>query len=168
MAGPGVGVTAGRARMFVALLIALCVALGGLLVAQWRGHGDPYPSAERAHVLTAADQVAVGLTSMSQQTLKDDYAAFLDLTTGDLRSSFEQQGELFTTMFANSKVRSAGHVVAHAVVSLERDRAEVLVATRAQVHNKEAPNGEARQYRMRIELVRGGGRWLARSLELVP
>lgn len=154
--------------MLVAALLAACVGLGGLLVAQGREHGDSYPTEERAHVLTVADRVAVGLTSMSQQTLKQDYAAFLDLTTGDLRSSFEQQGELFTTMFAASKVRSAGKVVAHAVVSLERDRAEVLVATRAQVRNKETPKGEARQYRMRIELVRDDGTWLARSLELVP
>lgn len=121
----------------------------------------------RAEVFEVADQVAVRLTSMTRGTVEKDFDSFLALTTGELRRSFESQGELFTTLVKDSQVQSKGAVVQHGIMKIDAKRAEVLVATSAEVVNKETPEGEAREYRMRIVLVLVDEQWRAESLELV-
>lgn len=157
-----------RSLMVRAGLLGVMIALTVLLVVQLR-QPDPQKDEDRrrTEVVQVADDVAVRLTSMSKETLDEDYKAFLSLTTGDLRDSFEGQGELFTSLIKDSAVQSKGKVVAHGLVKVTRSKAEVLVATRADVTNKEAPEGQTREYRMRVTLVRSGHAWLADSLELV-
>lgn len=122
----------------------------------------------RAEAVRVANQVVTTLTSVSQDTAKQDIERLLRDATGPFRDQFARQAELFRSVVTTSRVSSAGQVVEAGVSSMDDETAVVLVAATATVKNKEAPKGQRRVYRMQVTLQRDGDRWLAANLELVP
>jgi Mce-associated membrane protein len=92
----------------------------------------------------------------------------LDRATGAFAEEYAAQRDRLVTEAERSKAVAAPEVVASGVAELHGDTATVLVAADSTVRN--ASTGDeprARFYRLRLELVREGGRWLTRTLEFV-
>jgi len=66
-----------------------------------------------------------------------------------------------------NKVSSTGTILRAAIVSADLDSAVVLVAMDASVKNVGAPEGRLSHYRIQVDVVLDGGRWLVSRLQFV-
>ena len=62
---------------------------------------------------------------------------------------------------------SRGEVLDAGIVSDDADSARVLVVADSTVTNAAQPQPQKRHYRMQLDLVRSGGRWLVSDLQFV-
>lgn len=153
----------------IAALAAALVGMVALAAAQYaEARGQAADDEARADASRVAGQVVTSLTSISAATAPQDIDRLLADTTGQLRDQYRQQAPLLARTVADSHVSSRGAVVRTGVSQSDAAGAAVLVAATATVHNAEAPSGQQRNYRMRVDLQREGDRWLASKLELVP
>ena len=122
----------------------------------------------RQSALQVARQVAVGLTTVSKDTAQQDVSHLMDMATGSFKDQFAQQADVFRKVVQQASVTSKGTVAEAGVSSVDGDTVTVLAAVSATVQNADAPSGEQRQYRMKMQLQHDGDRWLVSDLEFVP
>jgi Mce-associated membrane protein len=122
----------------------------------------------RQSALQVARQVAVDLTTVSKDNAQQDVNRLMDVATGSFRDQFAQQAEVFRKVVQQASVSSRGTVAEAGVSGVDGDTVTVLAAVSATVRNSDAPSGEQRQYRMKMQLQHDGDRWLVSDLEFVP
>ena len=122
----------------------------------------------RQSALQVARQVAVGLTTVSKDTAQQDVSHLMDMATGSFKDQFSQQADVFRKVVQQASVTSKGTVAEAGVSSVDGDTVTVPAAVSASVQNADAPSGEQRQYRMKMQLQHDGDRWLVSDLEFVP
>ena len=149
----------------LAALVAAAVALA-LRAQDARERDDA-----RQAALNAARRQAVNMTTIDYRTADRDLNRIIDNATGDLRTQFERQREQFPDILARDESVSVGTVLASGLASLEGDEAAAVVAVDATVNNtaiaKEqgaGGSGVVKHYRMHMQLVQRGGRWLVASV----
>ncbi|MFD5429477.1 hypothetical protein ACFWI9_29095, partial [Streptomyces sp. NPDC127084] len=87
--------------------------------------------------------------------------------TGDFKKEFAAQtGELTKLVAANRSV-SQGQVLEAGITRADEKSARVLVVADSKVTNTAAPDGRVRTYRLQLDLVLEGGRWLTSDVEFV-
>jgi Mce-associated membrane protein len=121
----------------------------------------------RQGVLAAARQSALNFTSLDYRHYDRDSANVLAGATGDFKKQFTAQTDQLTQLVAQNKSVSQGQVLEAGIVSSDEDSARVLVVADSKVTNTAAPEGEARTYRLQLDLVRKDGRWLTSDVEFV-
>ncbi|MDT0572695.1 hypothetical protein RM704_35410 [Streptomyces sp. DSM 3412] len=140
-----------------ALSIWLAVGLAGQRGAEQR----------RQDVLAAARQSALNFTSLDYRHYDRDSGNVLKSATGDFKEQFTAQTEQLTALVAENKSVSEGQVLEAGIVRSDARSARVLVVADSKVTNTAVPKGEARTYRLQLDLVLKDGRWLTSDVEFV-
>lgn len=148
------------------VLAALLVAIG--LVATSRGSVDDDLSTAQREVAEAAQAQAVAFLTVDHRDMDAVIDAVLEGATGEFAEQYESQRERLTRGAVRTKASSTGEVVALGVGDLDDDSATVLVAANSTVTNTSTgSDGEVRYYRLRLDLVREGERWLTSNVQFV-
>ncbi len=121
----------------------------------------------RQDILAAARQSALNFTSLDYRHYDRDSANVLSGATGDFKKQFTAQTEQLTQLVAQNKSVSEGQVLEAGIVRADEDSARVLVVADSKVTNTAVPQGEARTYRLQLDLVKRDGRWLTSDVEFV-
>ncbi|MDG9713368.1 hypothetical protein ACH4HG_31545 [Streptomyces coeruleorubidus] len=121
----------------------------------------------RQGILAAARQSALNFTSLDYRHYDRDSANVLAGATGEFKKQFTAQTDQLTKLVAQNKSVSQGQVLEAGIVRSDEDSARVLVVADSKVSNTAAPEGEARTYRLQLDLVHKDGRWLTSDVEFV-
>ncbi|OUD00241.1 hypothetical protein CA983_26665 [Streptomyces swartbergensis] len=126
-------------------------------------------AADQRHqgILAAARQSALNFTSLDYRHYDRDSANVLAGATGEFKKQFTAQTDQLTKLVAQNKSVSEGQVLEAGIVRSDEDSARVLVVADSKVTNTAAPDGEARTYRLQLDLVHKDGRWLTSDVEFV-
>ncbi|MFK4090379.1 hypothetical protein ACI2LF_40090 [Kribbella sp. NPDC020789] len=159
----------GRGRLIVAwaLSVLLVVALAAATVSVVALQKQRQDKSLREGAMKSARQLALDFTTYDYKTWDADAKRVLDDSTGQFRQEFEAGIAAVKTDVATNKATSKGDVKEAAVVSGDKDSAEVLVIVNALVTNTASTDGVERRYRIKLDMVREKGRWLTADLQVV-
>ena len=121
----------------------------------------------RQDILAAARQSALNFTSLDYRHYDRDSANVLKSATGDFKKQFSAQTHDLTELVARNKSVSQGQVLDAGIVRSDAHSARVLVVADSKVTNTAAPEGQARTYRLQLDLARVAGRWLTSDVAFV-
>ncbi|MFF5532289.1 hypothetical protein ACFY71_07375 [Streptomyces cinerochromogenes] len=121
----------------------------------------------RQDVLAAARQSALNFTSLDYRHYDRDSGNVLKGATGDFKKQFAAQTSQLTKLVAQNRSVSQGQVLDAGIVRSDERSARVLVVADSEVTNTAAPEGQARTYRLQLDLVRVDGRWLTSDVTFV-
>ncbi|POM25410.1 hypothetical protein BTM25_40540 [Actinomadura rubteroloni] len=113
----------------------------------------------------AASRVAQAVSSYDYRTLKDDFKAASQLTTGTLRTQFDKFAQQLTTMATEQQAVSTTTVLKSGALTTGADKVEVLVyANRNTTTKNDKQRRLPEPLRIRITMEKKGGHWLASKL----
>jgi Mce-associated membrane protein len=121
----------------------------------------------RTEVLQAARQAAVNFTTLDYRRLDRDLGRVLAGATGEFRSQFEAGTKDLSELVTANQAVSNGEVLEAGVVSDDADSARVLVVADSTVTNAAESEPQKRHYRLQLDLVRDGERWLVSDLKFI-
>lgn len=148
------------------VLVALLVAIGVVVTA--RDTTDDELTAAQREVAAAARAEALSFLTVDHTDMDPLIDAVLAGATGDFAEQYAAQRDMLTSEAIRTEATSTGEVVALGVGSLDDDSATVLLAANSTVTNTgTGSEGQVRYYRLRLDLVREGGRWLTSDVEFV-
>ena len=150
-----------------ALSVLLLVALAGVTVSVVALHKQNEEQAQRDGAMKAARQLALDFTTYDYQTWDADSKRVLDDSTGQFKDEFQAGMAAVKAQVQESKATSKGDVKEAAVVSNDKDSAQVLVIVNAVVTNTSSAEGVQRRYRIKLDMVREKDRWLTADLQVV-
>lgn len=158
----------GRPGWVVALLGVVVVALvvgAAVLFPRWQD-----ARAEQAgydEVLRAATAEVIAFTTLDYRDIDPSIDRVLAGATGQFRKQFKASREQLVALSKQNESVSEGQVLRAGVVSMDDDSARVIVVADSSVTNVNAPDPQPRHYRLQLDLVRQGDRWLTSGLEFV-
>ncbi|WP_374205119.1 hypothetical protein [Streptomyces sp. TRM72054] len=159
---------AGRSRaVSVGLVMATVLSTASALWLSFRLYEQREAEQRRQDILAAARQSALNFTSLDYRRYDRDSANVLKGATGDFKKEFAAQTEQLTELVAQNKSVSEGQVLDAGIVRSDERSARVLVVADSKVTNTAVPKGEARTYRLQLDLVHEDGRWLTSDVEFV-
>ncbi|MGW7367179.1 hypothetical protein ACWGI8_28060 [Streptomyces sp. NPDC054841] len=165
-AGAAEAARRGRARSAVlAVATAVTAALSvwlGLQVYEQRVEEQRHQD-----ILAAARQSALNFTSLDYRHYGRDSGNVLKGAAGDFKEQFAAQTAELTKLVAANKSVSEGRVLEAGITRADERTARVLVVADSKVTNTAAPEGQSRTYRLQLDLVLEGGRWLTSNVEFV-
>jgi Mce-associated membrane protein len=147
------------AATVITTALALWLALGL--------HEQRETDQRRQGILAAARQSALNFTSLDYRHYDRDSANVLAGATGEFKKQFTAQTDQLTKLVAQNKSVSEGQVLEAGLVRSDENSARVLVVADSKVTNTAVPEGEARTYRLQLDLVHKDGRWLTSDVEFV-
>ena len=148
------------------VLVALLVGIG--LDVRSQGSTDDELTDAQHEVARAARTEALAFLTVDHTDMEPLIEAVLAGATGDFKKQYESQRETLTTEAVRTRATSTAEVVALGVGDLDDDSAVVLLAANSTVANTRTDSeGQVRYYRLRLELVRKGGRWLTSGVRFV-
>lgn len=154
-------------RMLWALAAAALLVTAATGYLGTRLYQDRQTERRDQDILAAARQLALNFTSLDYRHYDRDAQDVLNLATGDFKQQFAQQTSTLTKLVAANKSVSEGQVLDAGIARDGTRTATVLVAVDSKVTNVAAPKGQARNYRLQLDLVLQGGRWLTSDVEFV-
>lgn len=149
----------------LALAAVACLVLVALTLPRLGEAADR--DQRRAEVLRAARQQAVNFTTLDYRRLDRDLGRVLAGATGDFRTQFEAGTKDLSELVTANEAVSTGEVLEAGIVSDDEDSARVLVVADSTVTNTTGPDPQKRHYRLQLDLVRDGARWLVSDLQFV-
>ena len=139
----------------------------GLVVTRQDVVDDDLTAAQR-EVAAAARAEALAFLTVDHRDMDPLVDAVLAGATGDFKEQYAAQRETLSSEAERTEATSTGEVVALGVGDLDDDSATVLVAANSTVTNTgTGGEGQARYYRLRLDLVREGDRWLTSDVQFV-
>lgn len=148
------------------MLIGLLVAIG--LVVTSRDTVDAALTAAQRDVAAAARAEALAFLTVDHKDMDPLIDAVLAGATGEFAEQYEAKRETLTREAVRTEATSVPEVVALGVGDQDADSATVLVAANSTVTNTgTGGEGQVRYYRLRLDLVREGDRWLTDNLQFV-
>jgi serine/threonine protein kinase, bacterial len=151
------------ALLGVLLVLAVVFAAGAAL---WAHRVASQTTASWQPYLEAAKTTAVNLTTINYQTVDADVQRIIDGSTGNFHDQFANRAEQFKDVVRKAQSVSTGTVTGTGVEKLEASQADVLVAVKITSTTKGAAQ-EARDWRMRITIVKIGDQYKASNVEFV-
>jgi Mce-associated membrane protein len=109
----------------------------------------------------------VNFTTLDYRQLDRDLGRVLDGATGEFRSQFEAGTKDLSELVTANQAVSEGEVLEAGIVSDDADSARVLVVADSTVTNAAETEPQKRHYRLQLDLVRDGERWLVSDLQFV-
>ena len=178
MAAGGTGdepVSTSRSRLnlwlTVATLLLLAVAVvGGLVAWQAKKHDDRTTAQQEEYgqVMAAARKQAEAFINISYDDAQQSMDAVAAGATGKFKDQYANSSDGMISVLKQNQSVMKGRVVWTGVVSLDQDSATVLAATTGTVANVSTQNQPvARNFRLQLQLVKVGGRWLTSDLQWV-
>ncbi|TWD79518.1 Mce-associated membrane protein [Kribbella amoyensis] len=150
-----------------ALSVLLIVALAAATVSVLALRRQQVRAEDRTGAMQAARQLALDFTTYQYSSWDADSQRVLDGSTGQFKEEFSGGANSVKTEVVTNKATSKGDVKEAAVVSNDKDSAQVLVIVNAVVTNTAAKDGVERRYRIKLDLVREKDRWLTADLQVV-
>ncbi|MGW2802028.1 hypothetical protein [Streptomyces sp. NPDC001221] len=158
----------GMNRALLAGLIAVTAVTIALSVWLGAGLSDQHAvERRRQDILAAARQSALNFTSLDYRHYGRDSQNVLKGATGDFKKQFAAQTAQLTKLVAQNKSVSEGQVLEAGIVRSDARSARVLVVADSKVTNTAAPEGQARTYRLQLDLTRVAGHWLTSDVAFV-
>jgi len=154
----------------VALLLGCGVVFGGVLVQQ--EHQDrQHASAEQARygdVLDAARKEIEAFVNIDYTDAQSSIDAVAAGATGDFAKQYDTSTKDVVKILTRAKSVMEGKVLWAGVVDVDSDSASVVVATTGTVANTSTENKPvARQFRIKVDLVREDDAWKTSNVEFV-
>jgi Mce-associated membrane protein len=150
-----------------ALSVLLVIALAGGTLSVIALHRQSEDKAERQGAMKAGRQLALDFTTNDYKTWDDYSKRVLAESTGQFKDDFQAALTASKSLAQTNQASSKGEVKEAAVVSSDKDSAQVLVIVDAVVQNTAKPDGELRRYRIKLDLVQEKDRWLTADLQFV-
>ena len=150
-----------------ALSVLLVVALAAATLSIVALHRQDQDKAERDGAMKAGRQLALDFTTYDYKTWDADTQRVLDDSTGQFKQEFQAGLNVVKAEVQTNKATSKGDVKEAAVVSNDKDSAQVLVIVNAVVTNAASTEGLERRYRIKLDMVREKDRWLTADLQVV-
>ncbi|MFC9508385.1 hypothetical protein [Streptomyces sp. NPDC057002] len=150
-----------------ALVVATVLTTASAIWLGFALAGQREAEQRRQEILAAARRSALNFTSLDYRHYGRDSANVLEGATGDFKKQFAAQTEQLTELVGRNKSVSEGQVLEAGIVRSDERSARVLVVADSEVTNTAVPKGEARTYRLQLDLVHRGGRWLTSDVEFV-
>ena len=161
-------VPSGGPRWLAAALAVLVLALlvtGGVLLPRWQEARAE--DERRREVLRAATAEVVAFTTLDYRDIQPSVDRVLEGATGDFKEQFEASRTQLEQLSVDNESVSEGRVLKAGVVSMDEDSATVVVVADSQVTNKSTDEPQPRHYRLQLDLVLEGDRWLTSDLQFV-
>lgn len=157
-----------RPRVLLTVLgLAAAAAVVAAVLLAMKLQDAPDEEARRQEILQAARQQGVNITTLDHRSVDRDLQRVLALATGDFRKEFEAGTKELTDLVVQNEAVSTGEVLEAGIVTADSDSARVLVVADSTVSNSATEEQQVRHYRMQLDLVRRGDRWLTSSLSFV-
>lgn len=150
-----------------ALSVLLLVALVAATLSVIAVRGQHTKNEDRAAAMAAARQLALDFTSYDYKTWDNDSKRVLDNSTGQFKEEFAAGANSVKAEVLTNQATSKGDVKEAAVVSNDKDSAQVLVIMNAVVTNTASKEGVERRYRIKLDMVREKDKWLTADLQVV-
>ncbi|MGZ4496028.1 MAG: hypothetical protein ACXVWZ_01005 [Nocardioides sp.] len=154
----------------VALVLACASVVGGVLVYQAHAQAsdDAVVQDRYGAVLAAARTEAEAFINIDYQDAQSSIDKVASGATGSFRKQYATSTKGVIQVLQQNRSVMDGHVVWAGVVAVDQDSATVIAATSGTVANVQTKNQPvARNFRLKLDLVRSGGRWLTSNLEFV-
>ncbi|WP_020388119.1 hypothetical protein [Kribbella catacumbae] len=150
-----------------ALSVLVLVALVGATLSVVALRGQDTRKSDREGAMKAARQLALDFTTYDYESWDADAQRVLDDSTGQFKEEFKSGSDSVKTEVVANKATSKGDVKEAAVVSNDKDSAQVLVIVNAVVTNTASKDGVERRYRIKLDLIREKNRWLTADFQVV-
>jgi len=150
-----------------ALSVLLVVALAAAVVSVVALSRQNARADARTGAMQAGRQLALDFTTYNYESWDADAKRVLDDSTGQFKEEFATGSNQVKAEVVTNKATSKGDVKEAAVVSNDKDSAQVLVIVNAVVTNTASADGVERRYRIKLDLVREQDRWLTADLQVV-
>ena len=154
----------------VALVLLAAAVVGGVATWQAKRHDDRTATQQEAYgqVMAAARKQAEAFINIRYDDAQQSMDAVAAGATGKFKDQYASSSKGMITVLKQNKSVMDGRVVWTGVVSLDQDSATVLAATTGTVANVSTSNRPvARNFRLQLQLVKVGGRWLTSDLQWV-
>lgn len=150
-------------------ILAAALIAGSAVVAVLghRLHQENLQQQRDQQVLAAARQEALNFISLDYRHFDQDSKNVLAGATGDFKQQFSDESATLQSVVTANRAVSSGQVLQAGVVTSGAASARVLVVADSTVVNTAAPSGQVRNYRLQMDLVEQGGRWLTSGIEFV-
>lgn len=149
----------------LAVVVVLLLASSGYLAVQT--YQQDQEEQRRQDIVAAARQTAVNFTSLDYRRYDRDSKNVLKNATGQFKRQFAGQTKELTKLVAENKSVSRGRVIEAGIARADERSARVLVVADSKVTNTAVKKGQARNYRLQLDLVHERGRWLTSDVEFV-
>lgn len=151
-------------------LAVLLVGLGAAIVVLMRSAAvvDDDLTQSQRDVAAAARTEALAFLTVDHRDMDPLIDAVLAGATGDFKEQYAAQRDRLVKEATRAEAISTGAIVALGVGELDDDSATVLVAANSTVSNTNiGPDAQTRYYRLKLDLVREGDRWLTSNVQFV-
>ncbi|MFC7496214.1 MULTISPECIES: hypothetical protein [unclassified Nocardioides] len=153
-----------------AVLLALACAVGAFFVVQERGDRQSAVSQQERYgdVLAAARAEVEAFVNIDYRKAQESIDAVAAGATGDFAKQYDSSTKEVLKILTRAKSVMDGEVLWAGVVDADGDSASVIVATTGTVSNTSTGGKPvARQFRIKVDLVRESDDWLASNVEFV-
>lgn len=161
------------------VLVVLLVSIAGLTLTRdngaeelksaampWRSSDDL--TGDHREVAEAAEKEALAFLKVDYTDMDTVMDRVLAGATGDFKKQYAEKRDLLKEEAIKNESKSNGSVVALGIGELDEDSALVFVAADTTVSNKFTEGTEQpRYYRLQLDLVREGGKWLTSNVQFV-
>lgn len=133
----------------------------------WEDPGGELTESSRA-VAAAAREETLAFLEVDYRDMEPLTEKVLDGATGEFKKQYADRVEDLVTQAKQNRSISEGEVVSLGVGELDDDSALVHVAANSQVQNRSTGGTpQPRYYRLQLDMVREGDRWLVSQLQFV-
>ena len=119
-------------------------------------------------MLAAATEEAEAFINIKYDDAQDSIDRVAEGATGEFKKQYSSSTKGVLQVLRQEKSSMEGKVLWAGVVDVDQDSATVIAATSGTVANQQTNNQPvARNFRLRLDLVREDGRWLTNDLQFV-
>lgn len=122
---------------------------------------------QRSAYVQTARQAVLNLTTIRQDSAKEDIDRILAVASGQFKSEFDGKVDPFLDVVKQAKVVSNGEVVEAALEKSDDNSAQVLVAAKQTLTNAGQDQPQLRYYRFRITVTNGDSGMTVSNVEFV-
>src|SRR6478735_1210596 len=154
----------------LALLLGCAVVFGGVLVHQEREDRQRASAEQERYgdVLAAARKEIEAFVNIDYTDAQSSIDAVAAGATGDFAKQYDTSTKDVVKILTRAKSVMEGKVLWAGVVDADKDSASVVVATTGTVANTSTENKPvARQFRIKVDLVRQKDAWKTSNVEFV-
>ncbi|AQA21996.1 putative conserved Mce associated membrane protein [Rhodococcus sp. MTM3W5.2] len=153
--------------MVVAGVLVLALIAAGIVLLFDRNAANERDAKRNAYVQTAR-QTVLNLTTIKPETAKEDVERILAGASGDFKAEFDGRQDPFVSVVKEASVTTEGQIIEAGLEREDGNKAQVLVAARANVTTPDQSQSGPRDFRMRVTVTDDGGTMTASKVEFVP
>jgi Mce-associated membrane protein len=144
----------------VAIVIAVAAAVLAALSARQMSAAE-HDSSVRDGALAAGRQIAVDFAAYDYRHLAEDFKRVADESTGEFKKQYLTQSTGVHDLIVKAKSVSTAEVASAGVVSVDDNRATIVIALNRTVDNESLKQPQSDSFGLQIVLLHRGDRWLA-------